>query len=224
VLAALLTLLWGSAAVAGPPVVGMDWPTGRLRVLGVGTPRLLSPTGSLLLEDATELARAHARRRLAEAMLALPVPAGEAEGARQMAAGRAAGLVRFGTPRTFSDGTVHLPAELDVFAALGHGSPPAEPALTVPAPVGFTPCMRLLLRGPVGEATGAGLPGDPTPHLRYVHGPTGAPPGADAGGAGSATPTTNPTPCVLTIAGPAPKSIRVVLPGGAAPAAGSGAP
>ncbi|MCK6571369.1 hypothetical protein L6V77_09750 [Myxococcota bacterium] len=188
------------AAGAEPDRADVDWPTGRLHALGVGTPRLLSPTGSLLLEDATELARSHARRRLAEALLALPVPPGAAEAARRAAANRAPGLVRFDEPRFFSDGTVHLPAQLDVFAALGHGVPAPEPEVTVTAPAAFRPCLLLLLRGPTGVESPAGQPGDPTPWIRYGTGPV------------EGAPAASPAPCVLSIAGPTPKALRVVLP------------
>jgi len=188
------------AAGAEPRPADVDWMTGRIRALGVGTPRLLSPTGSLLLEDATELAQAHARRRLAEDLLALPVPAGPAEVARRAAATRAPGLVRFDEPRIFSDGTVHVPAQLDVFAALGHGAPAPKPDVTVTAPAGFRPCLLLLLRGPTGAQTPAGQPGDPTPWIRYGGPPTGG------------TPAESPGPCVLSIAGPVPRALRIVLP------------
>jgi hypothetical protein len=194
-----------SPAPAEPAPNGMDWGAGRLRVLGVGTPRLLSPTGSLLLEDATELARDHARRRLAEALLALPVADGDADArsARQAAAARVPGLVRFGEPRAFSDGTIHLPAEVDVPAALGHGVAASEPEMALHAPPGFIPCLRLRLQRRDGTTSTAGLPGDPTPHLRYGFTPAGSTPAVPV--------PSMAAPCTLTLDAAPPRSLRIML-------------
>ena len=63
-------VLLGGPAAAAPPSPGVDWTAGVVRVLGVGTPRILSPTGSLLERDAVELAREDAFARLGARPLA----------------------------------------------------------------------------------------------------------------------------------------------------------
>jgi hypothetical protein len=149
---------------------GVDWTAGVVRVLGVGTPRILSPTGGLLERDAIELAREDAFKRLRTAIAALPRPADAPGGAAPLAAAvdRAVTLAVFTEPVFFADGTAHMTAEVALFAAFGNRPPPADARVArVEAPAGFTPCIELRL-----EATGAapffaGWPGDAAPHLRW---------------------------------------------------------
>ena len=177
------------------PAVPIDWTAGTLNVLGVGTPRILSPTGSLLDRDAIELAREDAFARLRRLLSALPRPEPVPVGPNPLiAAGdRAAPLTVFSEPLFFADGTAHMVASVSLSAALGHPvPPPSVRVMRVQAPRAFEPCVQLRLEDGTGAKTLAGLPGDPIPHLRYRPG----------SGAGGPPPTPSPPPCTLRVAGP----------------------
>lgn len=159
--------------LAGPvaaPAPGIDWAAGVVRVLGVGTPRILSPTGGLLERDAIELAREDAFARLRKAIAALPRPADAPGGPTPLtaAADRAVTLVAFTEPVFFADGTAHMTAEVALFAAFGHRPAPADARIArVEAPAGFTPCVELRLEMPGAPPLFVGLPGDAAPYLRW---------------------------------------------------------
>lgn len=160
-------LLAGPAAAPAP---GVDWTAGVVRVLGVGTPRILSPTGGLLERDAIELAREDAFARLRKAIAALPRPADAPGGATPLAAAadRAVTLAVFTEPTFFADGTAHMTAEVALFAAFGNRPAPAEARVVrVEAPSGFAPCVELRLETAGAAPIFAGLPGDAAPHLRW---------------------------------------------------------
>ena len=205
--AGLLCLLAAPPAVVPPsgPVQPVDWRAGTVSVLGVGTPRILSPTGSLLDRDAIELAREDAFARLRRLLRALPRPDGLPGGPDPLitAGDRAAPLTVFGAPLFFADGTAHMTASVSLPAALGHPVPPATSRIArVAAPPGFDPCVELRLEDTAGATALTGLPGDTIPHLRYR--PAGA-------GAPSAT---SPRACTLKLTGPLPAAeiLEVELP------------
>jgi hypothetical protein len=158
------------AGPAAPPAPGVDWTTGIVRVMGVGTPRILSPTGGLLERDAIELAREDAFLRLRKAFMSLPRPAEPPGGPTPLAAAadRAVTLAVFSEPLFFADGTAHMTADVALFAALGSRPVPTDArVLRVEAPAGFTPCVQVRLEAPGSAAVYAGLPGDAVPHLRW---------------------------------------------------------
>lgn len=152
----------------------IDWTHGAVRALGVGAPRILSPTGALTDVDPYEVAKqdaqARLRRLLARVRLDAVARVGQVESLAQPleAAVRA---YRADAARTFSDGTVHLPARVDLAwipTAVAGAPPPRLPA-EAGTPTGVvvrvegkaTPALRVRLTGPDGASVFAGLPTDP---------------------------------------------------------------
>jgi len=105
----------------------VDWSERRPTVTGVGTPRLLSPTGGLATRELGELARQDALKRLARGLNLLQAQhsCSHTVKASDMKASRALGChveealeraIQLGTPRRFSDGTTHLASSLSLRA------------------------------------------------------------------------------------------------------------
>lgn len=141
----------------------IDWSARVVRVVGVGTPRVLSPTGALTGADLEASARSDAAARMARALAEVPFDSGRSlggvaafDGAREAAARG----VRVGAARHFSDGTVHVPAEVDL-ASVVDPARRAEPSAAPAAPVDpgaatgwvvvladdIAPTLRVALRG-----------------------------------------------------------------------------
>ncbi|MCA9537541.1 MAG: hypothetical protein KC620_01560 [Myxococcales bacterium] len=175
-LLAVALLLVGAAPVETITDDGrIDWTNRMIRVQGVGTPRVLSPTGGVTAHDAYEEARADAERRLGRLLARLPVDAqrrlaelkaldGQREAAAKAYVSTAA--------RHFSDGTVHLPAEIP-FAWVAASWPDTGPAAISPGvaddgPTGLlirvdgavAPAVRLRFVGPSERSITAGVAGD----------------------------------------------------------------
>ncbi|MCB9548193.1 MAG: hypothetical protein H6706_20440 [Myxococcales bacterium] len=146
----------------------VDWSTREVRVLGVGTPTILSHTGSVTPQDPYLLARADAEERLRRVLVALPV-----DGRRAMDVEALAPLFetalqhwRADAPLYFSDGTLHLQGRASFAWGAALAGPPVPQAAD--APTGLVirlkqpmePRLRLVLTGEAAPATPAGLPGD----------------------------------------------------------------
>ena len=146
----------------------VDWSTREIRVLGVGTPTILSHTGSVTPQDPYLLARADAEERLRRVLVALPV-----DGRRAMDVEALAPLFetalqhwRADAPLYFSDGTLHLQGRASFAWGAALAGPPVPQAAD--APTGLVirlkqpmePRLRLVLTGEAAPATPAGLPGD----------------------------------------------------------------
>ncbi len=152
----------------------IDWTRGAVRVLGVGTPRILSPTGALTDVDPYEVAKqdaqARLRRLLARVRLDAAARVGQVE-ALEAPLAAAVRAYRADAARTFSDGTVHLPARVDLAwipTAVAGAPPPRLPAgegeptgLVVQVEGRAPPALRVRLTGPDGASVYAGLPTDP---------------------------------------------------------------
>ena len=121
----------------------IDWSERAVSAVGVGTPRLLSPTGGLATEDLAAVALRDAERRLVAlvgALLSLEGGAGSGEAdaggckerLRDVAARRAAEST---PPARFSDGTAHLRARL-ALSEVGCGEPMGLPIAWVEVPEG----------------------------------------------------------------------------------------
>ena len=91
----------------GPGLV--NFTTGIVSVVGVATPRILSPTGFVLRGDPEAMAQAHAKAQVVEVLTGLfaEVEVGPATLPAEVEAPLA-----FGSPLWLSDGTLHLPASL----------------------------------------------------------------------------------------------------------------
>lgn len=209
-LAAVAVVAVSGAAGAEPTSdVRIDWAERRLTALGVGTPRILSPTGSLLDHDAVVLAHDDVLARLRRAFLGLPRPSDEADARLTAAAERIAAMARLDEPRHYADGTVHQAGTLALAALLGD-TPPAEGAVAMRlrAPEGFRPCLQIHLVQGGAPPLAAGLPGDPIPHLRWLTGPGPTPLTGEA--------ATSPSRCTLRVesqpAGPPPPALEVLVP------------
>ncbi len=195
-------------------VGGVDFTRGAIAVNGVGTPHILSPTGSLLERDALELAREDGERRLRQAFDSLRLPDGRTGATDpRLATLRGQLWIRatLAPPKYFSDGTAHQPVELDLRAALGAPTVAGGTTLSLTAPAGFPPCLELRVeREGSGAAFLAGLPGDAVPGLTWRPAPASPPPGF--------LPTTSPAVCVLRLgaAAPAPAqpptAVEVIVP------------
>lgn len=137
----------------------IDWSARVVRVVGVGTPRVLSPTGALTSEDLEASARNDAVARMARALADVPFDSGRSLGsvaAFDTTREAAARGIRVGAARHFSDGTVHVPAEVDFpgivdagrAAALAAAVGPAEATGWVVVLSGvMAPTLRVELRG-----------------------------------------------------------------------------
>lgn len=186
-----LALLWAPATLADPVVTRtddgvIDWTHREVRATGVGTPRILSPTGALTPREPYDVARADAEARIERLLARLPVDAKrrlrevDALDAQRAAATRA---FTGDESRHFSDGTVHLPARAS-FAWVADGWPaeakrtangaagePAPPIVGPPAPGPsgliielsgpVEPAVRLRLEPKGGAPIHAGTARDP---------------------------------------------------------------
>ncbi|MCA9546496.1 MAG: hypothetical protein KC613_18955 [Myxococcales bacterium] len=135
-LAVMALALLGLAATPDPILQRdddgtIDWTAAELRVLGVGTPRILSPNGAMTDGDPYEVAVADARQRLGRLLERIRVDADRRLGRiPELGERRSQALdgLRSPGPQRFSDGTVHLVASLDLTwlpEALGE-SPPLD--------------------------------------------------------------------------------------------------
>lgn len=116
----------------------IDWSAGALVVLGVGTPRILSPNGAITDGDPYEAAVSDARRRLGRLLERVRVDADRRLGRlTRLGERRSQALGDFSSPgpRRFSDGSVHLPATLTLdWLPAELGSTPAEGPATFVGP------------------------------------------------------------------------------------------
>jgi len=169
-------LLLGAAP--GEPVLrksedgAVDWTARVVRATGVGTPKILSPTGALTPRDPYVVAREDARVRLERLLARLRVERGKRlSGYPELDARRGDALDGFTSAEAlrFSDGTVHLPVSVPfdwVPAALAGRGPAAVASdaavtgLLLRVEGKLEPRLRLVLRA--GERTvKAGFPVDP---------------------------------------------------------------
>ena len=167
----LVLLLLGAGPVERKNDDGVvDWSARVIRVNGVGTPRILSPTGALTPKDPYAEARGDARARLKRLLARLRVEPGKRLSDYKALRGRSAAAVEGFTSteaRRFSDGTVHLPAQVTfdwVPAAVAGLSPlPVEgevSGLVLRVEGKVQPRLRVRLRGKA-RTVSAGFPGDP---------------------------------------------------------------
>jgi len=141
-----------------------DWARRRVRVLGVGRPIPLSPTASLSSKEFYQLARADALERMERALQALPLDADRLAGIFSKARIQEAALELEAVELLrFSDGTVHLHAELPFEVLLGVSSPPKAKGagLIIQLKGPPHPAVRLQLQDAAGARRWAGLPEDP---------------------------------------------------------------
>ncbi|MCB9552964.1 MAG: hypothetical protein H6705_14025 [Myxococcales bacterium] len=148
----------------------IDWTARVARVVGVGTPRILSPTGAVTGEDLHDKAREDAAARMTRLLRAVPVGGGETAGqvaALDAAREAATRAMRAGEVIDFSDGTVHQPAEvtLDWVAAAwpaGEATVPGDAATGIVITLSgeAQPTARVELRGSAGAKGTAGARGD----------------------------------------------------------------
>lgn len=165
------------AAPPGPVVRSsedgvVDWTARVVRAVGVGTPKILSPTGSLTPRDPYVVAREDARARLGRLLARLRVESGKRlSDYEELAERRAAALEGFTSTDAvrFSDGTVHLPVSVPFdwvpAAVVGH-APPAAPEDAVVTGLVVRVKGKVQLRMRVSLTAGkrsvlAGFPDDP---------------------------------------------------------------
>ncbi len=145
----------------------VDWTSRRLRVNGVGTPEITSPTAAITPRDLYEAARDDARARLERALAALPVDDARRVGdVAALEPRRRLAVQGFtsGDARHFSDGTVHMPAVLSfdwVVDALGA-------PVAAPAPVGAATGLVVLARTPARPALRLRLEADDGKRFVYA--------------------------------------------------------
>ena len=168
--------LLGAAPVESKTDDGVvDWSARIVRVVGVGTPNIVSNTGALTNDDLYKAARVDAEKRLRRALYQLPMGNGSRLGDLPALAPllhkTVLRLVAKETLR-FADGTVHLPVEAS-FAWVservgGRGRPSRAP--TAPTePTGIIlelgsvvqPSIRALLVSANGLTVSAGTGTDP---------------------------------------------------------------
>lgn len=198
---AIALVLLGAAPVESVREEGtIDWSALQLRVVGVGRPGIISPTASVTSGDLREAARAEARSRLERLLAAVPVDhQRRVDDLPLQSEARSTALrgLRFEPAMNFSDGSVHVRAQLDlewIREALASGASPGGDgsdadfvpamdemdAVDGPKPTGLIliaqgdarPALRIRLREIDGErAVWVGLPGDPlgARGLTWVH-------------------------------------------------------
>ncbi len=150
----------------------VDWTARVVRAIGVGTPKVLSPTGSLTPRDPYVVAREDAQARLGRLLARVRVEPGKRLSEyTELTGRRTAALEAFTTTDAvrFSDGTVHLPVSVPfdwVPAAVAGREPPIAPddavvtGLILRVKGKVEPQMRLRLAA--GKRTvRAGFPDDP---------------------------------------------------------------
>ncbi len=119
----------------------IDWTRGQLRVVGVGTPRVLSPSGGITDGDPYQVAVTDARRRLARLLERVRLDAQGLYGRRPALSGAGQRALEGFTSegaRRFSDGTVHVPAALSLDwlpAAVGEPPAPEDPSVFTGPPL-----------------------------------------------------------------------------------------
>lgn len=175
--------LWAPYAQAEPVITTtddgvIDWTRREVRANGVGTPRVISPTGGLTPREPYAVARADAERRISALLARLPIEGKtRLRGVAALTEARksAARSYSSSSAKHFSDGTVHLPvsasfawvAESWPGEAEGRASdqeePPTAPPVVGPPMPGSTgllirvagpvrPAVRLTLTGKAGTA------------------------------------------------------------------------
>lgn len=162
----------------------INWTEGVVEVIGVGTPKILSPTGGLTERDPYTAAREDAQRRLTRILADVQIDRGRALAAAPDLAPLAEVKLRGFTSeaaRHFSDGTVHLPARLplgwipealaaaemgvpmDAVGGSGGAAPAGAVPLVIQLSASIAPAVQIELVAP-GEGDRprrqAGLPGD----------------------------------------------------------------
>ena len=165
----------------------IDWTHDQLKVIGVGRPTITSPTGAMTPRDTYEMAREDAARRLGSLLARLPVDAHRQLGdVGELADRRARAVEAYTSPDTlrFSDGSVHLPAEIPfgwVRESLPRSSSPSA-------------------------ATSSGAAHAQVPPVPVKSG-SGAPIDDDA----SAAPDAGPTGLILLVQGEVAPAVRIEL-------------
>jgi hypothetical protein len=148
----LAVLLLGAGPVEerhGSAVI--DWTERTVRVTGVAAARILSPTGSLVPQEPTELARADVVARLEAALGRVAVDAERLASSIEAVSARIPSEARtheIGSIRQFSDGSVHVPASASFAWMAPVLGPPSEPSFT--GPLALPPDLA-----PAGPSTGA---------------------------------------------------------------------
>lgn len=151
----------------------VDWSKRQVRVVGVGTPRVVSNTGALTDGDLYQAARLDAERRIRNLLKSLPVGNGTTLGDASVAAPQLhKSVVQLvaGATRHFSDGTIHIPAHASfdwVSVALGARTKPAQ-KWADDAPTGLVleltsavePTIQALLVSANGLTVSAGVQSD----------------------------------------------------------------
>jgi hypothetical protein len=175
--AALLGLLLLGAAPPEPVVRitedgVVDWSTRTVRAIGVGTPKILSPTGGITPRDPYVVAREDAKGRLERLLARVRVePGTRLAGYEAVAERRASAIEQFTTQEAlrFSDGTVHLPVTVpfDWVPSALVGRDPVKASedavvtgLVIRVEGKIEPRLRLKL-GAGKRSVGAGFPDDP---------------------------------------------------------------
>lgn len=132
----LAALLLGAGPVEerhGGAVI--DWTERTVRVTGVAAARILSPTGSLVPQEPTEMARADAIQRLESALGRVAIDASRLAAAIEAVSARIPSEARtheVGSVQQFSDGSVHVPASASFAWMAPVLGPPSEPSFTGP--------------------------------------------------------------------------------------------
>ena len=152
----------------------IDWGAREVRVIGVGTPRIVSNTGALTEKDLYQAARLDAERRLRSVLARIPIGNGTTLGELPKLAPilhRTVLQMKAGEARHFADGTIHIPASASfgwVSKSLGsepEGSSPRDET----APTGLVleltsrvePTIRALLVSAAGLTVSVGTSVDP---------------------------------------------------------------
>lgn len=136
----------------------IDWTARTVRVLGVGTPKILSHTGGITPEDPMTAAKADARRRLQQVFKTLP----DQTSVLKKRLGAAADAPIWGDARYFSDGTVHQPATASfALAKVPRAVDPLAPTgLIIELSADINPRMRITLLADGDTPIEAGMPTD----------------------------------------------------------------
>jgi len=159
----------------------IDWSERVVRVVGVGTPRVVSNTGALTEQDLYQAARIDAEKRLRRVLHRLRLGNGGTLGERDKVAPalhRTVLQLSAGATRHFSDGTIHIPAKASfawVVKALGDDAkdviqrPPSGPTgLILELTARVEPTVRALLVSADGLTVSVGAHGDPVGGLGLV--------------------------------------------------------
>lgn len=136
----------------------IDWTARTVRVLGVGTPRILSHTGGITPTDPMTAAKADARQRLRRMLGGLPDQTPAVRDRFRTAAENP----RWGEPRYFSDGTVHQPAVASFgLAKVPRAVDPLAPTgLIIELSADIDPRLQISLLADGDAPVPAGMPTD----------------------------------------------------------------